>query len=68
MKDYLGRSAFWNIAPRNRTQTAYTRFLKGPGAELKSQFTESVAAFKKLGENSLRTRYTEFLEDSDAIR
>jgi len=67
MRDRLNRSAFWNVAPRNRTQTTYTRFLKGPGAELKSQFTESVAGLRKIGETALRTRYSEFLEDNDAI-
>jgi len=62
MKDRLHHGAFWNIAPRNRTQTFYTRFLKGPSAELKSQFTESRDAFHKLSDDTLRTRYTEILE------
>lgn len=61
MRDRLNRSAFWNVAPRNRTQTAYTRFLKGPGAGLKSQFTESAAAFRRFGEEALKTSYTEYL-------
>lgn len=65
MKDYLGTSAWVNRAPRNRTQTIYARFLKGPGADLKSQFTESAAAFRKFGEDALRTRYTEYMEGND---
>ena len=61
MKDILGKSAFWNVAPKNRTQTYYMRFLKGPGAELKSQFTDGVRAFKTFGEDALKTRYSENL-------
>ena len=57
MKDYLNRSAWWNRAPRNRTQTFYTRFLKGPDGALKSQFTDSQDAFKRFGENALKTHY-----------
>ncbi len=63
MKDRLSRSAFWNVAPRNRTQTFYMRFLKGPSAEIKSAFTESQKAFKEFGKNALKTRYSEFLEE-----
>ncbi len=62
MKERLHQSSFWNIAPRNRTQTFYTRFLKGPGAELKSQLTESRESFNGLRENALKTRYSELLE------
>ena len=61
MKDRLGASAWVNRAPRNRTQTSYTRFLKGPSGELKSQFTENKRAFDALMKDALRTRYTEFL-------
>lgn len=61
MKDYLKMARIWNVAPRNRTQTYYTRFLKGPSAEIKSQFTESQKAFKKFGEDAMKTRYSELL-------
>ncbi len=63
MKDFLGQSAFWNMAPRNWTQTAYMRFLKGPSGEVKSQFTESQKAFEQFGKDSLKTRYTELWEE-----
>lgn len=46
---------------KNRTQTFYTRFLKGPSGELKSGFTESQEAFKKFGKDTLKTRYSEYL-------
>ncbi len=63
MKDRLNKSQFWNSPVKNRTQTFYTRFLKGPSAELKSQFTASKEAFGKFSENALETRYTELLEE-----
>lgn len=34
-------SRFINRFPRNLTQTAYVRFLRGPEAGLKTRFTES---------------------------
>jgi hypothetical protein len=55
--DRLGSSAWVNRAPRNRTQTIYARFLKGPSAELKSSFTDSKASFEAFGKNALKTRY-----------
>ena len=63
MKDRLGKARAWNIAPRNPTQTAYTRFLKGPSGPLKSQFTESKEMFSKFGEDALKTRYTRMMEE-----
>jgi len=62
MKDLLGKSRLWNTPVKNRTQTFYTRFLKGPSAELKSQFTASQEAFEKFGKDALKTKYSEYLE------
>jgi len=62
MKDLLGKSRAWNIAPRNKTQNFYTRFLRVPSGPLKSQFTASKEAFCKFGEDALKTRYTDILE------
>ena len=65
MRDLLHKSVWWNRAPKNPTQTTYTRFLKGPSAEIKSAFTENKDRLQKFGENALKTRYSEYLEGSN---
>jgi hypothetical protein len=65
VRDLLGTSAWVNRAPKNRTQTIYTRFIKGPSGELKSGFTESQAAFKDFGKDALKTRYSEYWESNN---
>jgi hypothetical protein len=66
MKDRLGTSAWVNRAPRNMTQTYYTRFLKGSSAELKSSFTEGRDRFNRMMEDALKTRYSELLGGQNA--
>jgi len=64
MKDRLGKSWFINLPPRNPTQTIYTRFLRGPEAEIKTMFSESKADWKNRSRNALRTIYTDlFMEE-----
>jgi hypothetical protein len=46
MKNWLERG-LWNIAPRNRTQTQYTRFLRTPHGELDTMFSKTKSAFEK---------------------
>lgn len=62
MKDLLGKSSWWNSPAKNKTQTFYTRFLKGPSGEVKSSFTESKKAFEDFGKDCLKTRYSEMME------
>lgn len=49
----------WNIAPRNPTQTAYSRFMRGPEGEIKTMFTESRLAWDKEMRDRLKTPYDE---------
>jgi hypothetical protein len=63
MKDRLKTNYLWNIAPRNRTQTFYTRFMRVPDGPLKSQFTASKEAFSKFCEDALKTRYSRMMEE-----
>ncbi len=49
-----------NIAPRNRTQTSYTRFLKQPGGEIRTAFSESRSAFRKTMDDAMKSPYDEF--------
>ena len=51
--------ALWNLAPRNETQTAYTRFLRGPESEIKSAFTNSQSQWQKEMTDRLKTDYDE---------
>jgi hypothetical protein len=50
----------WNLAPRNPTQTAMTRFLRGPESGLKSAFSASHDAFEKNMSDRLNTDYDQF--------
>lgn len=65
MRDRLNQSSWWNRAPRNRTQTYYTRFLKGVTAPLGSRFTKSLDAFQRFGKDALTTRYSEYIGEND---
>jgi len=54
------QDAFRNLAPKNPTQTMYTRFVKMPTGDLKTSFTE---AFKStLDTDRLKTRYSSIME------
>ena len=46
MKDRLGKARFWNLAPKNPTQTRYTRFLLGPRGKIKTSYTDSLERFE----------------------
>jgi len=63
MKDYLYLHKWWNLPPKNPTQTMYTRFMESPKSELKSAFTESVDDFNNFINKRTRTAYTSYLED-----
>jgi len=52
----------WNIAPRNPTQTRYRRFLKMPGSELKTSFTDIQKDFEKHLNDRLKTHYSDYWE------
>jgi hypothetical protein len=60
MKNRL--NALWNIAPRNPTQTAYTRFLKTPEGRMRTAFTDAQDAFQAMGDNVLKTAYSDILD------
>jgi len=62
MKDRLERHRFWNVPPRNPTQTRYVRFLKMPGGKLKTRFTNIQDSFNDALKNALKTRYSDILE------
>ena len=55
-------SRFINLPPRNPTQTHYTRFLKGPSGEVKTNFTEAIERFNKVM-NRHKTVYEKYVGD-----
>jgi hypothetical protein len=64
MKDRLGVAWFINLPPRNPTQTIYTRFLRGPEAEIKTMFGAKKSEWRDRQKNALRTHYTDlFMEE-----
>ena len=63
MKDRLGKAWFINLPPRNPTQTIYTRFLRGPEAEIKTSYTWSKKNFDDLMDNALKTVWTDLFLD-----
>lgn len=55
-----------NAAPRNPVQTAYLRFLRGPGGEIRTAFSDSTdafAAYTAPSNSLLKTPYDELLWD-----
>jgi len=62
MKDYLHTARFINAAPRNPTQTRYTRFLKGPVHPMESMFTRAGRDWQKRIKDATKTRYSEWLD------
>lgn len=50
-------NALWNLPGKNPTQTAYARFLKGPGGEFRTAFSESAVDFEKAMKARLVTPY-----------
>lgn len=63
MKDRLKFSKWVNQPLKNPVQTRYRRFVKTPGAELSSPFTDSEKKFKSMLRDTLKTHYS--LEDYD---
>ncbi len=61
MKDYLGKSRFWNVAPANPTQTRFTRFIKGPFHQPESSFTRAARRWESMMKDAAKTRYSEYL-------
>jgi len=51
--------ALWNLPVKNPTQTAYTRFLRGPEGEIKTAFTNSQSQWQKEMTDRLKTDYDE---------
>lgn len=62
MRDYLGRSKFINIAPRNPTQTYLRRLVKMPGSGLETIFGDAKRDWERMKRDALKTRYSEFFE------
>jgi hypothetical protein len=52
-------NALYNVFPRNPTETAYMRFLKGPEGDIKTAFSESRLAWDKEMRDRLKTPYEE---------
>jgi len=52
----------WNIAPKNPTQTAYTRFLETPPFEIDTIYTRYMKDINTRLDKILDTRYTKYLE------
>jgi len=59
--------ALWNIFPANRTQTAYLRFLKQPGGEMRTAFTDSQLAWDKKMSDRLRTDYDSLWRGEEGV-
>ena len=53
----------WNLPIKNPTQTAYTRFMRGPESGIRSAFSDAEAAFTRDMENRLKTPYDELWRD-----
>lgn len=62
MKNRL--NTLWNVAPRNPTQTAYTRFLRNPSEPLKTAFSIAQESFDKEMADRLKTSYSDLLDDT----
>lgn len=50
MKDRLGQNRFWNLPGNSPVQNRYRRFMKTPGSDLKTAFTDSIEWFNKFKE------------------
>lgn len=52
----------WNRAPKNPTQTRWTRFLQTAGGEVESDHTRMKQDFAGMTKDILKTEYTDILE------
>ena len=57
----MKKNKFWNIFPKNPTQTAYFRFLKKPDGEIKTGFSESKKRFGSYSKDGLKTEFDDLL-------
>jgi hypothetical protein len=63
MKDYIGRSKFINRPLANPIQSVFRRFVKTPGTGLPDYLEDSRKKFTEFGNNTLRTRFTDMMEE-----
>lgn len=63
MKNVL--NAMWNVAPRGKVQTAFSRFEKMPWGEMKSAFSESQKSWGQQMKDSLKTHYDDMWKDGE---
>ena len=60
MKDAIGQNTFWNLPPRNPTQTVFRRFAKVPHGAVRSAFSDSQEDFAKSNPLTVREIDTPF--------
>ena len=54
---------FWNIAPRNPTQTRLRRFMKMPGNEIQTTFSKKMTDFQNTMDRGVETSIDWMFDD-----
>jgi hypothetical protein len=62
MRDYIGKSRFWNFAPNNPTQTRFTRFMQGPLHAPNTSFSRAAHKFESMAKDAVKNRYSDYLD------
>lgn len=64
MKDYLQGSRWINRPLANPVQNFYRRFVRQPGAGLPDYLEDSRKKFKGFGNELLKTRFTDMMQEN----
>lgn len=62
MKDRIGDHRWWNRPGKNPTQTRYNRFLKKPGSEIRTLYSDIKQEFSDTFDKKLETMYSDLWE------